>query len=390
MIIFTLISGAIYRTLLFKKLLDKLKFIYYIFQNSYLLIIAIIFLTSIETIQLMPTLKDVAKKSGVAIGTASAVINNCPWVSQETRNRVLQAINELNYQPNQLARNLRTQKTNTIGLIVPDITNPFFPQIIRSIDASARKCDYLVILCDSNEDYQIGIETFKVLLDKKVDGIILIGGVVPKKELIKYLSDKHPLIVVIERDYGIPEIATVAVDAIKGGYTATKHLLDLGYTEVGIITGPLNDDFYQGSFGRYEGYQMALKEHNIAFNPSLVKQGDFTFEGGYNAMKQFLTETPQIRAIFAFNDLMAIGAIMAIKEQGLKIPEDIAVVGYDDIPDASYTSPALTTIRLPQKKLGTLAVEILINHLKGKHDSSLKKILSTELIIRQSCGAFLK
>ena len=339
----------------------------------------------------MTTLKDVAKKSGVAVGTASAVINNKPWVSEKTRQRVLQAIKELNYQPNQLARNLRTQRTNTIGVIVPDITNPFFPQIIRNIGALAHKYGYSIILCDSNEDYQLGIEAFHVLLDKKVDGIILIGGVVPKRELVKYLDKKHPLIVVIERDYGIPEIATVVVDAIKGGYLATKHLLDLGYNKIGIITGPLDDDdFYRGSFGRYEGYKKALKEYKISFNPEIVKQGDFSLNGGYKAMKQFLENNSQVQAIFAFNDLMAIGAMEAIKEKGLRIPEDIAVVSYDDIPEASYVFPTLTTIRLPKAQLGRMAVEILLNHTKKKPEFSIKKVLPLELITRQSCGAPLK
>ena len=223
----------------------------------------------------MTTLKDVAKRSGVAIGTASAVINKSLWVSEETRRRVQKAIDELNYRPNQLARNLRTQRTNTIGLIVSDITNPFFPQIIRSIDACARRNGYLIIVCDSNENSEIGFETFKGLLEKKVDGIIFVGGVVPEDELKKYVNGKYPFIVVIERDYCIPEIHTVIVDSINGGYMATKHLLDLGYSPVGIITGPLEDKHIHGSFGRYEGYQMALKAYGIPFDHTLVKQGDF-------------------------------------------------------------------------------------------------------------------
>ena len=338
----------------------------------------------------MPKLKDVAERSGVAVGTASAVINNNPWVSEETRRRVLEAIKELKYQPNQLARNLRTQKTNTIGVIAPDITNPFFTQIIRSIDALARQYGYVMMLCDSNENYQIGTETFNILLQKRVDGIILIGGIVPKEELSKLLSDKHPVIVVIEREYEIPNIATVIVDAVKGGYTATKHFLSLGYRHVGIITGPLGNEFCHGSIGRYKGYQMALEEYNISFNQSMVKQGDFTFDGGYRAMKQFLEETPQARAIFVSNDLMAIGAMEAIKEQGLRIPEDVALVGYDDIPEASYVSPALTTIQLPQKQLGHTAVETILTCLQGKNDFPLRRVLPTKLIVRQSCGAALK
>ena len=338
----------------------------------------------------MTKLKDVAKRSGVAVGTASAVINSSPWVSEETRSRVLEAIKELKYQPNQLARNLRTQKTNTIGVIVPDITNPFFPQIIRSIDALARQYGYVIMLCDSNEDQQIGTATFKILLQKKVDGIILIGGIVPREELVKLLSDKHPVIVVIEREYEIPQIATVIVDAVEGGYTATKHLLSLGYAQVGIITGPLGDEFFHGSYGRYKGYKSALKERSVSFNQSFVKQGDFTFDGGYRAMKQFLEEAPEVRAIFASNDVMAIGAMEAIKEQGLQIPEDIALVGYDDIPEASYVSPALTTIQLPQKQLGQVAVETILTRLQGKDGFPLKKVLPTKLIVRQSCGASLK
>ena len=335
----------------------------------------------------MTTLKDVAKRSGVAIGTASAVINESLWVSEKTRHRVQKAIDELNYRPNQLARNLRTQRTNTIGLIVSDITNPFFPQIIRSIDACARRNGYLIIVCDSNENSEIGFETFKGLLEKKVDGIIFVGGVVPEDELKKYVNGKYPFIVVIERDYCIPEIHTVIVDSINGGYMATKHLLDLGYSPVGIITGPLEDKHIHGSFGRYEGYQMALKAYGISFDHTLVKQGDFTFNGGYLAMKQFFQEKSSIRAIFASNDIMAIGAMVAIKEQGLKIPEDIALVGYDDIPEASYTTPSLTTIKLPKIELGKIAVEILVNHLNGKKQVALKKVLSTELVVRQSCGA---
>ena len=335
----------------------------------------------------MATLKDVAKRSGVAIGTASAVINESLWVSEKTRHRVQKAIEELNYRPNQLARNLRTQRTNTIGLIVSDITNPFFPQIIRSIDAYARRNGYLIIVCDSNENSEIGLETFKGLLEQKVDGIIFVGGVVPEDELKKYINGKYPFIVVIERDYCIPEIRTVIVDSINGGYMATKHLLDLGYSPVGIITGPLEDKYIHGSFGRYEGYQMALKAYSISFDHTLVKQGDFTFNGGYLAMKKFFQEKSSIRAIFASNDIMAIGAMVAIKEQGLKIPEDIALVGYDDIPEASYTTPSLTTIKLPKIELGKIAVEILVNHLNGKKQVALKKVLSTELVVRQSCGA---
>jgi DNA-binding LacI/PurR family transcriptional regulator len=338
----------------------------------------------------MPTLKDVAKKSGVSLGTTSAVINNNSWVRESTRQRVLKAIEELNYKPNQSARNLRLRKTHTIGLIVPDITNPFFPQIIRSIDTSIRKHGYLAILCDSNEDFEIGLDNFITLLDKQVDGIIFIGGVVREQELAKYLKDIKTKIVVIEKEYEIPEIDIVCVNARMGGYDATKHLLNLGYETVGAITGPLTNENYRASFGRYKGYQLALSENNISLDPSLVKESDFTYHGGYLAMREFFKDSVQIRAIFAFNDLMALGAMEAIKEKGLRIPEDIAVVGYDDIPEASYSSPALTTVQLPKKQLGETAVEILMDKMRNKEDMPVKRVFQTKLIIRNSCGINLE
>ena len=339
---------------------------------------------------IMPTLKDVAKKSGVSLGTASAVINNRSWVRENTRKRVLQAIEELKYKPNHSARNLRLKKTHTIGLIVPDITNPFFPQIIRIIDSLARKHGYLLILCDSNEDYTIGLETFITLLEKQVDGIILIGGIVRQKELTKYLTDLKPHLVVIEKDYGIPEISTVCVDAEKGGYLATKHLLDLGYSNIGVITGPLHDKNHRGSIGRYKGYQRALSESDIAIDPELVKEADFTYQGGFLAMQQFFKNGIHIRAVFAFNDVMALGAMDAIKNHGLRIPHNIAIVGYDDIPEAKCASPSLTTIGLPKNQLGEIAFEIMLNRLQNKLDSPVKQVLQTELVIRDSCGINVK
>jgi len=340
----------------------------------------------------MATLKDIAKRSGVSVGTASAVINNKSWVSDEVRQRVLKAIEEMDYHPNHMARSLKIKKTNTIGLIVSDITNPFFPEIVRSIEGIARNSGYSIILCDANEDLEAGLEGFNLLLNKQVDGIILLGGIVPKSNLLAFLKKRDFPLVVVERDYGHPRLNTILVDAVRGAFKATSHLLDLGYWPVGFISGPLSldheTDYLHGSVGRFKGYQLALKERGIPFDQKLVKEGDFRFEGGYRAMNQFLEQKQPPRAVFVSNDLMAIGAMEAIKQKGLRIPEDIAVVGYDDIPEASYTSPSLTTIALPKKKLGSLAVEILLNNLlsKGKNEYQ-KVVLPTKLVVRNSCGA---
>jgi len=337
------------------------------------------------------TLKDIAKKSGVSVGTASAVINNKSWVSDKTRKRVWEVIEQLNYRPNQTARSLKIKKSETIGLIVSDITNPFFPEIVRSIEGIARNHGYSLILCDANEDIEIGLESFNLLFDKQVDGMILLGGIVPQDALLSFLKKKNFPLVVVERDYGYSRLNTILVDAVKGAFTATTHLLNLGYWPVGIISGPLSLDqesnYLHGSVGRFEGYQAALKAKGIPFDKSWVKEGDFRFEGGYRAMMQFLEQVTVPRAVFVSNDLMAIGAMEAIKNKGLRIPEDIAIVGYDDIPEASYTSPTLTTIALPKRKLGTLAIEILLKSLSGQENEYQKVVLPTKLVVRESCGA---
>ncbi len=336
----------------------------------------------------MPTLKDVAKHAGVSLGTASAVVNNKPWVRESVRRRVLKAIEELNYRPSQLGRNLRTRQTRTIGVIVPDITNPFFPQVIRSVQAVARQAGYVIVLMDSNESYEIGRKLFEAVLSNEVDGIILIGDILPGEDLRKHLEAGAPPVVAVENDFGIPELPLVQVDAVHGGYLATRHLIDLGHEHVAIITGPLEDDRTYASLGRFEGYKTALKQRGLVFDPQLVEQADFTYQGGYKASRALLERRPDVTAIFASNDLMAIGAMEAGKEMGRRIPEDLAVVGYDDIPEAAYTSPPLTTVRLPKEELGRTAAEVLIQKLRGERtDQPLTVIYETELIVRQSCGA---
>lgn len=355
----------------------------------------------------MATIKDIAKRSGVAVGTVSAVLNDGKWVSPALRQRVLQAIQELQYEPSELARQLRRQRTYTIGVVVPDITNPFFPQIVRGIERSARSYGFSLILSNTDEDEGLAAQSVTVLLSRKVDGLVLIGGVVPENKLKEAQQKRRLPIVVIERDYGLPGVGSVQVDATRGAYLATSHLVKLGFWPVGLISGPLSSSSLSpatngrkvpsegitqwtelhsyGGVSRFEGYKLALKERGIRFDASLVRQGDFTYESGFQAMLKFLDDIPSIRAVFASNDLMAIGAIEAAKQRGLRIPEDVAVVGYDDIPEASYTSPTLTTVRLPKTQLGKAAADQLFA-LIAKKKGSEKVVLPTELIVRNSCG----
>lgn len=336
----------------------------------------------------MATIKDIARESGFSVGTVSAVLNNSNMVSDETREKVLSVIEQLNYTPNRVARNLRKNETKTIGVIVPDITNPFFSQIIRSIFNIAYKNDYLLMQLDSNESQRIGEDEVKALINQRVDGIILIGDIVSEKFLANELQSKNIPFVVIERDYTNFDGPTFLVDTVKGGYLATKHLLDFGYKTVGVISGPIEQKSFYSSLGRLEGYRRALNDYGLPFDEQLIQQSDFTFDGGYQAMMKFISTDRIPRAVFAFNDLMALGAVEAIKNSGLLVPQDVAIVGYDDIPEAAYSFPALSTIRLPKKRLGEKAITELLDILKGQPIERKKIILDVDLVVRGSSGIF--
>lgn len=337
------------------------------------------------------TLKDIAQRCSVSLGTVSAVINNKSWVSASIRQQVLRRIEELDYHPNATARSLKVKKSWTIGVIAPDITNPFFPVIIRSIDLSARDYGYHIILCDSNEDVELGLESFEFFLSWQVDGIILLGEILPPKKLEYYLHHHALPIVAVECDYGFSQVHTIITDNQQGGYMATNHLLNLGYRSIGMIsdyltTRPGRQRLY-GSNERLLGFQAALKEHGLTYDYRWVKEGDHSVEGGRIAMNQFFEGGQIPRAIFATNDMMAIGATEVARENGLNVPADIAIVGYDNIPQASFTSPKLTTIALPKKKIGARAVELLAQQMISGHTQCQKIVMPIRIIVRESCGS---
>ena len=341
----------------------------------------------------MSNLKEVAKRAGVALGTASAVLNNKNWVSDELKKKVCEAAQELKYRPNRVAKNLKSRVTNTVGILVSHINSPFFSEIMKVLSYTCHKNGLNLFFSDTNCSEDIFIRSLNDFLEHKVDGIILLGIDFQEQLLKEILYDVDLPVISIEGYYNLENIANIQVDAFEGGYIATKHLLELDYFPVSIISGPLNlQDKIMGKNGwrRYEGYLKALGEKGVAYNNEYHYKGNFLFEDGKEAFKYFSTLNPLPRAIFVSNDMMAIGTMEAIKRQGLRIPDDIAVVGFDDIPEASYVSPALTTVQLPKKRLGTLATEVLINYLKKKPDFPLKKVLPVKLIVRQSCGANLK
>jgi len=334
------------------------------------------------------TLKDVAEHCGVSTATVSAVVNGADWVSQETRSRVQQAVEDLDYRPNQLARGLKTRQGYAIGAIVSDLTNPFFTEIVRGLSHALHDDERNLFLCDSDHRFDVGDRNFQMLLDRQVDGIVLIGDTVPEKVIEHYMRRPRPVpVVAIERDYDIAGVNCLLVDSEQGGYLAATHLIEQGYRRIAMIAGPHEGagSTTYGRVRRLEGYARALREAGRPVDPALIAEGNFRYAGGEAAMRYLLGLDERPDAVFAANDLMALGAAHAAQKAGLRIPRDLALVGYDDIPIAALTQPGLTTLAMPKRELGRTAAELLRDQIpkRGAHDA-VRRIFSAELVVRDS------
>ncbi len=307
----------------------------------------------------MATMKDVAQLSGVSIATVSRVINKSGYIDKETEKRVLSAIQELNYTPNHLARSLIKRRTQTLGLILPDITNPFFPLLARAIEDTAQQNKYSVMYCNSDNDILKLSKSFKLLRDRSVDGIIIAGDL--NRDHVQDLYQYNIPIVVIDSNMGDAPVHQVYTDNVLGARMAVGHLLDQGYRRVAHIRGEWKASTAQN---RHQGYMDALKERNIPYDPILVQPGDYQIQSGYEAMLRLLALASPPDAVFAANDLMAMGAINAILEHQLRIPEDIGVVGFDDIPLTKVVQPPLTTIRQSIYDMGVISTKLLLESIE--------------------------
>ena len=326
------------------------------------------------------TLKMVAERVGVSVNTASRAINNKPDISKETKKRILQIAKELGYIRNAAAVALRTKKTGTIGAVIADNRNPFYAEVLNGIEEAAREKNYHIILANTQRNYQKEEEVINLLLAKRVDGL-LITPVQDRDDDIKNLIDANIPFVVVGRDFENIEVDAVYNDEVKGGFLATEYLIKKGHKKIASINGFLHKS---PAKGRLEGYKKALKKYGIPFDDALVTVGDIDVKDGYERTKQLLEKGLNFTAIFAYNDMMAFGAMQAIKEKGLRIPEDIGLVGYDDIPFASLISPPLTTIRLKKQDLGVESVKLLLSRINGNRKKTKKVMLGVELQIRES------
>ncbi|MDO6657771.1 LacI family DNA-binding transcriptional regulator [Anaerobacillus sp. 1_MG-2023] len=329
----------------------------------------------------MANMTDVAKLANVSTATVSRVIQNPDAVKEKTRMKVLQAIEELNYQPNVLARYFRRTETKTILVMVPSIENNVFPQMIAGIDLVAHQSGYKVLLGNTYQDPDKAYSYLEELKQKQVDGVILLTTRLDNN-VITDIADKYP--VVLTSDF-IAElnVPTVAIDNISSARNAVEHLLQLGHQRVGMITGPLDIPL---SRDRLKGYRQALLERGIGIDGVLIQEGDHHYSSGYNQMNKFLALENPPTAIFAANDSMAMGAVKAVKAHGLRVPEDIGVVGFDNIQFSDIFEPSLTTVAQPFMEMGQRSMELLLKQINGETLTKKQHVLDTRLIIRESCG----
>jgi len=327
----------------------------------------------------LSTILDVAKRANVSIATVSRVVNDSPHrVNAKTREKVLKVVRELDYRPNALAQGLIIKKTMTIGVIIPDISNPYYAEIVRGIQDVADEAGYAAILQNTDRKKDRIVKYIGIVREKRVDGIIFSGGIIHGHEAQSALGEFSQRVVVIGRHE--VDFPAVRVDNIGGATQAIQHLIDLGHQRISFINGP---DLSTTSLDRLQGYKNALAQNRIPFQATLVKKGNLTPQSGYVATKKLLQLKDRPTAIFASNDLMAFGAINAAKSLGLTIPDDLAVIGFDNIALSSYFDPPLTTVEIPMYELGIGAMQMFMNLISGKGFDRIK-FYKTSLLIRGS------
>jgi LacI family transcriptional regulator len=336
----------------------------------------------------MPTLEEIAKLAHTSRSTVSRVINADPNVRDSTRQRIQEVITHLNYQPNQAARSLAGGHTHILGLVIPTgvasvFTDPYFPTLILGLSSACQERNYSVMLWLAEPEYERRT-VMQVLQNGFIDGIIISSMSVDEKIVEALIASELPFIL-IGRHPQHPEISFVDVENQVGAWKAVSHLLSLGRRRIAHLSGPLNTIV---GIDRKKGYQAALKDYGIPVDPHLTLEGNFSEEEGYRLTRSFLPYQPD--AIFAASDAMALGAIRCLNELSIPVPQQIAVIGFDDLPFAARSQPPLTTIRQPITQTGAKAAESLIARIEDPNQAGYPQILlPTELVIRQSCGARL-
>ena len=329
----------------------------------------------------MVKMSDVAKLANVSTATVSRVLQNPDTVKENTRNRVLAVIKELNYQPNILARHFRRNETNTILVLVPNILNTVFTGIIEGIESEAAKNGYRVLLGNTNRKVENEYSLINLLKQRQADGMILFSARMDRQTLLE-LSKEYSIVLTTAYLEGL-KVPTVSIDNVSSSRIAVEHLIKLGHTRIAHISGPTE---LANSRDRYRGYQQAMLHNDIEIDSLLVQEGDFSLESGYNQMLKFIAIGKPPTAVFAANDEMAMGAIKAAKEHGIHVPGELAVVGFDNIFFSSIFEPALRTIAQPLFNMGQVSMKLLLQQIQGESLDKMQYILDSKLVIRESCG----
>lgn len=328
------------------------------------------------------TMKDIAKEANVSVATVSHVINGTKVISKNTYDRVMDVIKKYNYVPNSAAKNLRQKSTKTAGLIVSSLPDSFVTKMIYGVEERAREMGYNVLLVNTNENRSYEEETINLLHSKMVDGVILSPTSKDIEYLKKYTDNDFPIVMVNRYDSNLSNIPRVTGDNFQLGYEATSHLINHGHKKIGFIYSVPN---VSTTNDRLAGYKKALEDNGIEFDEQFLERGYATVEGGAKAVETLLKRDPEITAVFAQTDLMTIGVISKLKEQSIKIPEQVAIVGFGDFESATIIEPPVTNITLPAETIGRTAFDVLLSKINNPNYMTHIQLPPT-LVVRNSCG----
>lgn len=332
----------------------------------------------------MATIKDVAKRAQVSISTVSHVLNGTRFVSEDTSSKVHEAVTALDYKPSALARSLKTNKTRTIGMLTASNANPFFAEVIHGVEATCYERGYHLVLCNSDGDLDKQQSYLRTLEEKRIDGLLVMSAH-NEPAFFQTLNEhcSEPMVIL---DCQVPGIHADVImeDAESGGYEATRYLINSGHRDIGCISGPQH---LSPSSARYAGYQRAMTESRLAINTDWICEGELTAESGFHLTTGMLAKQAPPSALFVGNDLMAMGVICALQSQGYKVPDDVSVMGYDNIELASFTSPPMTTMHQPKRELGQLAADTLLNRIENPKIEPTVRTLRSTLVERKSVTA---
>jgi len=333
----------------------------------------------------MSNIKDVALHAGVSITTVSHVVNGTRFVSDIARLRVEEAVRQLGYVPSAVARSLKNNNTLTFGMVIPNNSNPYFAEIIRGVENRCFAAGYNVILCNSNDDPERQATYLRLLVEKRVDGLVFVAT--GSDAVVRAtLGDIKTPLVLLDRDVtGMVSSDLVEVNHTVGGEIATRHLLELGHPRVACISGPPG---LSPSSQRRAGWKQALEAAGVERRENDLARGDFTARGGHLAMQALLKRKPRPTAVFVCNDLMAFGALSAAREARISVPEQLSIVGFDDIELAAFSSPPLTTIVQPKLEIGTIAADLLLERVEKNRQDARRVILDPQLTIRGSTAPY--